>query len=214
MILPLFRFKWGRIVPLCVSRSVNVIDLLCLKLVREIYFSPFPTIITLSVATYLDSVWSPFIINSPGMLKNSTLSEISWRNCDLVSFHKECVITGHDVVSARRENFILWYKDLIQERETWKLRCLANFGAFDCTNPIRAPLKTCLFIPAPAVWRYTIIERSFKSHWASRNIGLLRVCPIFKVVFSFFAFFFSFNSPCTFWVKVEQVFHLNCEICV
>ena len=37
------------------------------------------------------------------------------------SIHKKRVITGLDIMTVRRENLILWYKDLTQERETWKL---------------------------------------------------------------------------------------------
>ena len=37
------------------------------------------------------------------------------------SIHKKRVITGLDIMTGRRENLILWYKDLTQERETWKL---------------------------------------------------------------------------------------------
>ena len=94
---------------------------------------------------------------------------------------------------AQSENFILWYKDPTQERETWKLRYLPNFSGFDCNNPIRTPLTKCMFIPAATIRRDTIIERSFKSNSASRSDGLPQVCPIFNVMFSFFAFLYSFK---------------------
>ena len=108
--------------------------------------------------------------------------------------HKENVITGLDVVAAWLENFILWSKDLTLEWESWKLRYLPNFWGFGYTNPIRTPLKTCMFIPAPVKQKDMIIKQSFKSN-SSRSNGLPCLCPIFKVMFSFFAFFFFFIFP-------------------
>ena len=107
------------------------------------------------------------------------------------SILKKRVITDLDVVTTQRENCILWYKDPTHEWKTWKLRHLAIFLRFNCTNPIRTPLTTFMFIPAPATQRYSIIERSFKSNSASRSIDLPRVCPIFNVKI-FFCFLLCF----------------------
>ena len=45
---------------------------------------------------------------------------ISWRNCDLASTHKDLVMIGRNVVTARSENFILRCNDQTHDRLTWK----------------------------------------------------------------------------------------------
>ena len=124
--------------------------------------------IMLSVATNVATdIWFAFMINST--------CEVSRKNRDLISFHKEPVMTGIEVVAALHKNVIRWERDLTQYQVTPKLTYLPNFSGWDCTKTIKTLLTTCWFIPAPAILRDMIIARRFESSPTSKT----RACHMF-----------------------------------
>ena len=137
---------------------------------REICFSHLAAIMMLLVATNFDAVWSTFM-SSSGMLCWRTLSVISWRNYDLTSAQRDLVITGLNVVTARRENYILWYNDRTYDLVTLKSIYLRNLSGFARIKPFSTPETTWMLIPAPANRRFTSIERNLRLSTSSiRNV--------------------------------------------
>ena len=145
---------------------------------REIFFSLLAAIVILLVATNFDGVWSTFMMSSSGMLCWRTLSVISWKNCDLTSAQRDLVITGLDVVTARHENFILWYHGWTYDLVTLKSIYLPNLSGFARIEPFSTPETTWMLIPAPAVRRFTSIERNLRSITFSKSNGWPLTLPI------------------------------------
>lgn len=71
-------------------------------------------IVTLSVGTNLDGVWSTFRISSSGISSSTIADNISCRNVAFTSSQVALAIAGLDVVTILRVKFILWYRDCNQ----------------------------------------------------------------------------------------------------
>ena len=194
-IFPVYISWDGRIMPSKDSQSVTVMTLLSVAPRRETCFLPWAAIVMLSFATNLDGVWSAFMISLLEMLYWRAFWVISWRNCDLTSTHKDLVMIGRDVVTARREIFILWCNDLNQNWLTWKSIHLPNFSGLVRTRPYKTLQTTWTFKPVPAARKVMIIMRSLMSSSSSKSNGrplafpigvklLLCACFAFSVKFS------------------------------
>ena len=153
------------------SQSVTVMALLSVAPARKICFSPLAATVTLLVATNFEDFWSIFMMSMSGMLRWKTLSLISWRNCDLRSAQRDLVITGLDLLTTRREYFILWYNDQTHDLVTLKSIYFLNLFGFLQTNPFSTPETTWMLIPAPAVRRFSRIERNLRSSTSSISNG-------------------------------------------
>ena len=181
------------------SQSVTVMALLSVAPARKICFSPLAATVTLLVATNFEDFWSIFMMSMSGMLRWKTLSLISWRNCDLRSAQRDLVITGLDLLTTRREYFILWYNDQTHDLVTLKSIYFLNLFGFLQTNPFSTPETTWMLIPAPAVRRFSSIERNLRSSTSSISNGrfltlLIVDCSLVSPFFfcSCMDFFFGF----------------------
>ena len=92
--------------PVTNSVSVTVIPLLSMAPFRATCFEFFSTIVTFTVGTYFDDVWSTLIINSLGMLYVTTESTVRHTYCVRTSNHTELVIVGRNVVAILRYRFM------------------------------------------------------------------------------------------------------------
>ena len=98
------------ICPLKVSAKVTVILHLSLLPLLDTCFELFSAIVTLSLGTNLDGVWSTFKISSSGI----SSSTISCRNVAFTSSQVAFVMAGLEVVTILQVDFILWYRDCNQ----------------------------------------------------------------------------------------------------
>ena len=85
-----------------------------------------------------------------------------YQYCDLTSAQRELVITGLDVVTARREIFILWYNDQTHDLVTLKSIYLLNLFGFVRIKGFSTPETMWLLIPAPAICRFLSVKHNFQ----------------------------------------------------
>ena len=143
-------------------------------------FSPFLAIVTLSVATNLDGVWSALIIDSSRVLCFRAWSMISKSYLDLTFvLNRSCNHRPRD-----RHSSTCTIDSLVKWSSPWschfELKILSVFEWF-CPNPLSAPRTTWILVPAPASRRLTSIERTFVSSSSSKYNGLPLGFPIFAV---------------------------------
>ena len=118
------------------------------------------------------------------------LSIISKTYCDLTSVHNDRVMIGLDVVTARRENFILWYNDRVHDLVTLNSTYFPYLTGLAHTKPFNTPRMIWMFMPAPAKRRLVNIDHNLWSSSSSNKSGLPLGFPIFKAIS--LEFFFSF----------------------
>ena len=98
---------------------------------------------------------------------------------------KDQVIAGLNVVTARRENYILWYNDRTYDLVTLKSIYLPNLSGFARIKPFSTPETTWMLIPPPANRRFKSIERNLRLSTSSIRNGR----PPFFFCFWFFVTF-------------------------
>ena len=103
---------------------------------------------------------------------------IPYINFDLTSAQGDLVITGLDIVTAWRENFILWYNDRTHDLVTLKYIYLPNLSGFARIKPFSKPETTWMLILAPAVLTFTSIERNLRSSISSISNGRPLTLPV------------------------------------
>ena len=109
----------GSISPIKDCPSVTVIPLLSLAPFLATCFEFFSAIVTLAVGTYLDDVWSALMINSSGILRDTTAWTISCNYCVGVSNHIDLVTVGRGVVTLHGDKFIRLWSDWIHPSVIW-----------------------------------------------------------------------------------------------
>ena len=142
----------------------------------------------LSVATNVEGVWFAFMTNSLGMLWSNTFNEISWRmRFDFVSQAVSHNWSWGSSVPAGE------FHSLIERSYPrsiyFKVNIFAKIFRIGLHWTNQNFLDNIWFIPAPDVFRVTIIARSFKSS------------PSFEQPPCLLSSFHS-SFPSIFWLKV------------
>ena len=73
---------------------------------RATFFEFFSAIVTFSVGTYFEGVWSKSIINSLSMFDVTSKSTISYKYCVRTCNHIDLVVVGRDVITIRQDRYI------------------------------------------------------------------------------------------------------------
>ena len=126
------------------------------------------------------------------------------RDSQSVTAQRDLVITSLVVVTARRENFILWYNDRTNDLVTFKSMYLPNLSGFVQIKPFRTPETTWMLILAPAVRRFkrTSIKRNLRSITSFKSSGRPLTLPIVIV-----HLFLPSSSSAPVWIFCDLLTH-------